>query len=75
MTLLGETEFKKGMTHGLPAGTKTAKKFGEWSDGRIHELHESGIVYVGSRAFLLTVMTRGDKPTPLPDIISSITTL
>lgn len=73
MSMLSDTQFQAGMMKALPEGTRVARKFGEWSDTQTHELHESGIVYVDDKAFLLTVMTRGKQPQPLPAIISDIT--
>ena len=60
MKIMLKCDFKKGLVEGLPAGTKIAHKFGEWSDGAgRHELHETGIVYLGSRPYLITIMTAG----------------
>jgi beta-lactamase class A len=60
MKIMLNCDFKKGLVEGLPVGTKIAHKFGEWSDGAgRHELHETGIVYLGSRPYLITVMTSG----------------
>lgn len=60
MEIMLDCDFKKGMVEGLPSGTKIAHKFGEWSDGsKRHELHETGIVYLGSRPYLITIMTGG----------------
>jgi len=57
--LLASAEFKDGLVAGVPAGVKVAHKFGEYSANGYVQLHDVGIVYRGSRTYILGVMTRG----------------
>ena len=71
-SLLAESNFKDGLVAGMPNTAKIAHKFGEWGDGQIVELHESGIVYSGHNSYLVTVMTRGKNFKDLANVISQI---
>jgi beta-lactamase class A len=68
-SLLAQCSFKDGLISGLPEGVKVAHKFGEAGSQQIHELHETGLVYVNNSAYLITVMTRG---TDLKNLASTI---
>lgn len=58
--LLNNCAFGMGFKKGFPAGTPMWHKFGERrSEANVHELHESGIVYVRDEPFLITIMTKG----------------
>jgi beta-lactamase class A len=57
--LLGQCDFNDGIVKGLPAGTKVAHKFGETGDENEKQLHETAIIYLDKRPYLLTIMTRG----------------
>jgi beta-lactamase class A len=60
--LMLKCDFKGGMMEGLPSSTPVAHKFGEWSGSAdLHELHEAGIIYMGNKAYLLTIMTSGKE--------------
>lgn len=59
LALLTKAEFRQGLLKELPANVTVAHKFGEAGNEQIHELHESGIVYLDNRAYMITVMTRG----------------
>ena len=59
MSLLAECDFNQGMKKELPTNVKVAHKFGQWGDDNFRELHESGIIYLNNRPYLLTIMTRG----------------
>lgn len=72
MSILAKCDFKDGFSAGFPEGTPIAHKFGEWGDGVIHELHESGIIYIDGNAYLLTVMTKGKDVKVLPSVIKDI---
>ncbi len=74
MELLTQCSFKEGMVKQLPATTKVAHKFGEWGSNtsNVHELHESGIVYVKGKPYLITIMTRGKSAEQLTDVVSKI---
>lgn len=71
-SLLANCNFGEGLVKGLPAGTRIAHKFGEAGSAQIHELHETGIVYLNNNAYLITVMTRGNDIKKLPPTIAEI---
>jgi beta-lactamase class A len=73
LSMLTETKFKEGMMKGLPEGARVAHKFGEFDNGVDFELHESGIVYIKGKAFLITVMTLGRSREKLPNVVASLT--
>ena len=77
LELLTECDFKEGIVKELPATVKVAHKFGEWGDYRmnIHEVHESGIVYMNNKPYLLTIMTKGNSAKELSAEISKISKL
>jgi beta-lactamase class A len=59
LAMLAESNFSKGLLRELPRGLEVAHKFGESGDANIHELHESGIVYLGGNPYMITIMTKG----------------
>lgn len=73
--LLSKCDFKDGIMKGLPANTKIAHKFGESGDPIEKQLHETAIVYLDGKSYLLTVMTKGKDNKKLAEIISNISTL
>jgi beta-lactamase class A len=73
LDLLTATKFKEGMSKGLPEGIKMAHKFGEFDNGVDFELHESGILYVKGKAYLITIMTLGKSRDKLPKVVASLT--
>ena len=77
MELLSQCDFKDGFVKELPSAIKVAHKFGEWGDNRmgIHEMHESGVVYLSNRPYLLTVMTKGNNSKDLATVVSKISKL
>jgi beta-lactamase class A len=58
---LSKTRFQKGIRAVTPQNVQVASKFGERGqlDSDVKQLHECGIVYLGSSPFLICVMTRG----------------
>ncbi|MBC7534607.1 MAG: serine hydrolase [Ferruginibacter sp.] len=72
--LLIHRDFNQGLLNGLPGEVKVAHKFGEARDrdGISANFSESGIIYVGSSPYLLTVMIRGKNNVALPPVISMI---
>jgi beta-lactamase class A len=70
--LLSKCNFKEGILKGLPNGTKVAHKFGESGDAVEKQLHESAIVYLNGKIYLITIMTKGKDNKKLADIISQI---
>lgn len=75
VSLMMSSEFDKGLKAGLPAGTRIAHKFGESYDGRDWQLHETALIYLGSDAYLLTVMSKGPHMEALPGVLASISQL
>jgi beta-lactamase class A len=70
--LLSKCDFELGFKTGFPSGTVIAEKFGEWGGkDSIHELHESGFVYINGYAYLITIMTSGSDVHKLPEILAS----
>ncbi len=72
MSLLAECDFNQGMKKELPTNLKVAHKFGQWGDDNFLELHESGIIYLNNRPYLLTIMTRGKNLDQQAALISHI---
>ncbi len=70
--LLSTCEFKDGLLSGLPKGTKIAHKFGESGTPQEMQLHESGIVYLKNKPYLITVMTKGKDNKTLSKLIGEI---
>ena len=70
--LLSKSDFRNGLIKDLPAYLKMAHKFGESGNGKETELHESAIIYLDKRPYLLTVMTRGNDINKLPQVLSQI---
>ena len=50
----------------------TSKPFGENNTADSKQLHESGIIYLGTHPYLITIMTKGTDLNKLPDVISSL---
>jgi beta-lactamase class A len=73
--LLSKCDFKDGIVKGLPANTKIVHKFGESGNANEKQLHESAIVYLNGKSYLLTIMTKGKDNKKLAEIISHISTL
>jgi beta-lactamase class A len=71
-SLLCECDFRDGIMKELPANVRVAHKFGESGSHNLHELHETAIVYLNNRAYLLTIMTRGKEITKLTGTLSHI---
>jgi beta-lactamase class A len=73
--LLNESNFEVGMQSGLPSNTNIIHKFGEWGESEnpdMHQLSESGIIYLDNCHYLLTIMTQGKDVNNLPPVLSDI---
>lgn len=71
--MLSNCSFNEGMVKGLPAGADIWHKFGEWRhENQDHELHESAVVVLNGRSYLLTVMTRGKDTDRLAQVIQGV---
>lgn len=77
LKLLTKTNFKKGMSAGLPKGTVLAHKFGErgFADSNLKQLHECGIVYKQKNPYLLCIMVKGADFDKMAKVISDITAI
>lgn len=71
--LLANCDFKEGFAKGFPPNTQMWHKFGQWK-GRDSEseLHESGVVYIKGKPYLITIMTRGNDTEKLAQAIQAI---
>ena len=68
--LLRECSYKEGFYKGFPADTPMWHKFGQWKSGNHdHELHESGLVYIKGKPYLITIMTKGKDTGKLAEAI------
>ena len=73
LDLLTKSDFKQGVLQGIPSGTKVAHKFGErFTTGDLIQLHETAIVYRGSAAFAITIMTEGKRMEDLSVVIGEL---
>jgi beta-lactamase class A len=70
--LLSESTFQNGIVSGLPKGTMIAHKFGEAGSPSEVQLHESAIVYLDNKSYLLTVMTKGKNMKKLGELLGEI---
>jgi beta-lactamase class A len=70
--LLSQCDFNEGIVKGIPAGTKVAHKFGESGTDLDKQLHESAIVYLNDKGYMLTVMTKGKDFKKLSEMIAEI---
>lgn len=73
--LLGTCDFKDGIVSGIPKGTKIAHKFGESGTPVEMQLHESAIVYLKDKPYLLTIMTKGKDNKTLSKLIGDISAI
>jgi beta-lactamase class A len=72
LKLLSKSDFRQGLVSQLPASLMVAHKFGEKFYKNEHELHESGIVYCDNKAYLITMMTKGDDVENLAKAIGEV---
>ncbi len=72
LEMLTKSTFKEGLLKDLPEGVVVAHKFGEAGDQTLHELHESGIVYLNNNPYMITLMTKGTDWTKLSEAIGHI---
>lgn len=72
LSLLTQTVFREGLVKELPASRIVAHKFGEAGNDQIHELHESGIIYLDNNPYMITVMSRGTDWNTLSGILGHI---
>lgn len=71
--LMAHSAFDKGLSAGLPEGSKLWSKFGEWRHlGFENELHEAGVIQIDNRPYLVVIMTKGKETAGLAAIIEKI---
>ncbi|MEO5776930.1 MAG: serine hydrolase [Flavobacterium sp.] len=70
--LLAKCEFKEGIAKGLPANIKMAHKFGESGNQIEKQLHETAVVFLDNKGYLITVMTKGNDMKKLSNLIGDI---
>lgn len=75
ISLLCESDFGLGVTKELPKSVRVAHKFGEAGHPGDRELHESAIIYLSGKPYLLTIMTRGKDANKLAEIIGHVSKL
>jgi beta-lactamase class A len=73
--LLSKCEFNEGIRQGVPASVKMAHKFGESGTPTEKQLHESAIVYLNDKPYILTVMTKGKDNASLSKLIGEISSV
>jgi len=72
ISLLTQSDFKLGVAASLPEGTLFSHKFGEAGDITEKQLHETAIIYLKNRPYLVTIMTKGNSFDTLPEVIKQI---
>lgn len=75
ISLLTQSDFKLGVAASLPRGIAFSHKFGEAGDAVEKQLHETAIVYVEERPYLITIMTKGNSFDTLPEVIKQISSM
>lgn len=76
LEILSRTEFKKGISAGVPEGIKVSHKFGERTLANgLTQFHDCGIVYHPNNPYLLCIMTRGSNLNNLTSAISKISSI
>lgn len=71
-SLMSKSEFNDGIKKFIPKDVKIISKFGESGTNVEMQLHETAIVYLKNRPYLLTVMTKGKDNKSLLNLISEI---
>lgn len=70
--LLTECDFKDGIVKGIPKNIKLSHKFGESGNQIEKQLHETAIVFLEGKPYLLTIMTKGKDNNTLCKLIAEI---
>jgi beta-lactamase class A len=73
--LLTQSDFKLGIAASLPNSIQFSHKFGEAGDALEKQLHETALVYLNNRTYLITVMTKGTSFNSLPEVIKQISAM
>ena len=71
--LMANCDFKEGFFKGFPPNTRMWHKFGQWKGKDLDpELHESGVIYIQGKPYLITIMTRGKETAKLAEGMQAI---
>ena len=70
--LLTQCDFKDGIVKGIPKNIKLSHKFGESGNQIEKQLHETAIVFLEGKPYLLTIMTKGKDNNTLCKLIAEI---
>jgi len=70
--LLSQTDFKDGIVKGLPSNVRLMHKFAEAGNQFEKQLHETGIIYLNSNPYLLSIMIKGKDNAQLSKLIGEI---
>lgn len=70
--LLDDSEFKIGIKRNIPNNIKVISKFGEAGNPSERQLHETGLVYINKKPYLLTIMTKGNDMKKLAEFIAEV---
>ncbi len=73
--LLATCDFNQGFARAFPPGIKMIHKFGEAGNLQERQLHESAIIYLNDKHYLLTVMSKGTDANKLAAILEGIATI
>lgn len=77
LTLLSQTTFINGIVAGVPDNIIVSHKYGErfYSDNKLKQLHDCGIIYKPNQPYILCIMTKGEDNKKLETIIADISRL
>lgn len=69
LELLSKSDFKEGFSKGIPSNVNMSEKFGESGNIDTKELHETAIIYLSNRPYIITIMTKGKDLDKLPLVL------
>jgi beta-lactamase class A len=69
LELLSKSDFKEGFSKGIPANVNMSEKFGESGNLDMKELHETAIVFLANKPYIITIMTKGKVLEKLPEVL------
>ena len=72
LELMHESSFKEGILASISKDAIASTKFGESKKGNLHQIHETGVVYVNNTAYVITIMTEGKDVMKLPSVVKEI---
>ena len=69
LELLSKSDFKEGFSKGIPANVNMSEKFGESGNLDMKELHETAIIFLANKPYIITIMTKGKELEKLPEVL------